>query len=131
MPSNVLVSGFEEPYTSFNGLYLYSGLYNDKPLYRLQGVNENDQEIKWISAFSVWFIVNDNSSEYAASSTEPLIPFIPPWESPNWYDVFFNPINITVSEALSDPITVRNNKYATATEAGAVRFRRLVSLGYI
>jgi hypothetical protein len=31
----------------------------------------------------------------------------------------------------TDPITLRNNKYATATESGAVRFRRLVSLGYV
>lgn len=32
---------------------------------------------------------------------------------------------------LSDPITNRNDKYSTATEAGAVRFRRLVNLGYV
>lgn len=31
----------------------------------------------------------------------------------------------------SDPITERNNKYATATETGAKRFRRLLALGYV
>lgn len=31
----------------------------------------------------------------------------------------------------NDPVTLRNNKYATATESGANRFRRLLSLGYV
>jgi hypothetical protein len=33
--------------------------------------------------------------------------------------------------AASDPIALRNARYATANEAGAARFRRLVALGYV
>jgi hypothetical protein len=103
MPSNVLVSGFEEPLTSFNGLYLYAGIRNDKPFYRLEGVNEGDQELFWIppqgeSIFSFWLFENDNTGEYGASSLEPLIPFVPPWESPQWFDVNFEVLNLIVTE---------------------------------
>jgi len=41
----------------------------------------------------------------------------------------------TVSEyivpVVEDVVDVRNNKYTTSTEAGAVRFRRLIGLGYV
>lgn len=38
---------------------------------------------------------------------------------------------VSLGESNIDPITARNNKYATATEEGAHRFRRLHALGYV
>jgi hypothetical protein len=131
MPSNVLVSGFIEPYTSYNGLYLYSGIESGKPLYRLEGSVGDGEAIRWIPDFSVWFIENADAGALAAQSTEPLIPFLPPWESPQWFDLFFEVLNLSVIEVPTDPVSLRNDKYATATESGANRFRRLNSLGYV
>lgn len=48
-----------------------------------------------------------------------------------WLNVGSTTGTILITGPIINPITLRNNKYATATESGANRFRRLNSLGYV
>ena len=48
-----------------------------------------------------------------------------------WLNVGSTTGTILITGPVINPITLRNNKYATATESGANRFRRLNSLGYV
>ena len=123
MPSNVLVSGLDV-YNEVNpnGNYSYSEIVDGKPKY----INSSNDFIQWNG--DNWSIVFSNDDTLFYSEEDVAYP----WLVTNWTasNGSGNPV-VTEIPATVDPITERDNKYATATEAGAVRFRRLVGLGYV
>jgi len=52
-------------------------------------------------------------------------------ERPDYHDPVQAIIGPQIPCPVSDPVAKRNAKYATLTEAGSARFRRLFSLGYV
>lgn len=130
MPSNVLVSG-ATMLLSMNGIYEIGPTFNGKNSYVLNdGVN--------IISF---LYVNQSSAKWCITATQgnlggdlfcALDDVEYPWLATVWYPEG-DPDSIVVTEAPvpSDPVTLRNNKYATATEDGAHRFRRMLALGYV
>jgi hypothetical protein len=76
-------------------------------------------------------LVNDpNSLEVLANTNQGITDGTSPWLH-NWYAAGGTNNPITVRVEGTNAIDNRDQKYSTAAEAGSVRFRRLVGLGYV
>jgi hypothetical protein len=112
------------------------GTNNNRPFYvKTNGSIDYEDWSYIIEDFGGWVIYNDNLLPYqyvfqGGSSPSEYYPT----EITNWslYNVD-NPLTGTpvLRFADNDPIAERDAKYATATESGAKRFRRLLALGYV
>ena len=90
MPSNVLVSNF--PDNQYNGLYVYSGMFNGKPKYDL--ASATDVYIAWIP-----FNFNDIGSWTLEDGFRAKTCYAPndvefPWLTTTWIDDSFG-LNVT------------------------------------
>jgi hypothetical protein len=154
--SNIVVSGIvvEEGQTDLNGTYILgayegelsqvaeSGTINDRPVYyKLNGSEsfEDWSQVYWRG--DGWTIYSpegeEDSDEFISNSNVYYPVDAEDWEKAGGgnYDESSVPVITFASTEpepeSSDAISDRNNKYTTATEAGAMRFRRLVGLGYV
>ena len=128
----VIVSG--SSYDILNGTYIEDGIVNGKNKYS----KDSDNYIFWYDDGEIafgWVIQNDGppSSWGSVYDSGDNVEF--PWEVETWTDYYnygaptLTPID--TSAPSTDPIAQRDAKYATATESGSARFRRLVALGYV
>ena len=108
------------------------GVNGNRPYYVKTNGSLDYEDWSYVIVDNEWTIYNDNISSpytFGSSSANPYYPT----EVDNWtanIEGAGTPV-ITFASASSDPVAQRDAKYATATEAGAVRFRRLVGLGYV
>lgn len=88
-----------------------------------------------IKEINYWVIYNDNLNPYDyifSALSNPTLYY--PTEATNW-ELYSNDNPITgtpsITFASDSPVARRNAKYATATEDGTHRFRRMFALGYV
>jgi len=119
----IIVSGATNNFEEMNGLYVWTegdGSY-------LNGAYISDNFTTIYFNTDKW-IINKNMPNFHSVDAPPCLPDVTGWTNP--FGAPGTPPTSIVAY-IDDPITLRNNKYATANESGANRFRRLNSLGYV